>query len=245
MNLKGLSRLGATMAACALVACSAGNNGPTMASDRASITLTGLNGSDLVGKPISLTFTLPGEVGTNPTYYGLALSDSNQFVAIFDSSANAAGTITLAPTAPLQPGTSTGNITFQMCTDEYCAHVVATRQFPYTVTMFQMDTTALAIQAPSGSDAQVRLAINPRDTKGQLVFTTQDAEFLAVDHSDASSLAVTGSGRNVADGTYNGLVDIAFMVDGTAQGGQGAIPVTVSVGNSVSLTASNAGGEQL
>jgi hypothetical protein len=229
MTFNRLSRLGATMLACALAACSAGHNGPTITSDRESLTMVGLNNSALAGNPVALKFTLPGAVGPDPTYYGLALSDSNQFNAIF-TPGTASGTVTIAPVGPLPPGISKGNITLDVCTDKYCGHIVASRTIPYTVAVYALDTTALAMSATSGGSSQMRLGIVPADTNGQLVFTSSNTQFLTTDHSDASSLLITASGENVADGAYSGTIDIGYMLDGKAHGGLSSIAVSVTVG---------------
>jgi hypothetical protein len=230
MNLKRLSRLGAAMTACALAACSAGNNGPTITSDHASITLVGLNGAAMSGPTVKLTLTLPGSVGKT-TYYGLALADSNQFSADFIPGSNETATLTLTSVGQMAAGTTaSGKVTFEICSDEYCAHVLATHEIPYTATMFLVDTTPLSIQSASGADTKVQVAVAPSDTNGLLGFTSSNPDFLQVDHADPARLQVTGSGRNVADGSYSASIDIGYRVDGTLLSGQGTIPVALTVG---------------
>jgi hypothetical protein len=230
MTLKRRSRIGAAMTACALAACSAGNNGPTITSDHASITLVGLNGAAMSGPKVKLTLTLPGHVGKT-TYYGLALTDSNQFAADFVPGSDETATLTLAPVGQFASGTTaSGKVTFEICTDEYCAHIVATHEIPYTATMFLVDTTPLSIQSASGGESKVQVAVAPSDTNGLLGFTSSNPDYLQVDHADPANLWVTGSGKTVADGQYSASIDIGYRVDGTLLSGQGTIPVSLTVG---------------
>lgn len=223
-------RLGAAWLACALAACGGGGGGDSVqvTSDRSSLTLVGVNGSMAPSAPI--TFTLTGGSGT---YYGVALSDNDAFVASFEPLTDTSALVRMQAVTPLPAGTqSSGRITFKLCSDQNCAKTVWSQQIPYTMTMFSVDTSPVTLVGSEGAVSEtVSRVISPADTSGVLDFRLDGDRNISVSHSNSASVDFSGSGVGVAAGSYNATLEIGAKVDGVFQGFLYGTPVSFTVGS--------------
>jgi hypothetical protein len=232
LNTKHWLRLGAAVLACALSACGGGGGGGgddlRVTSDRNSLTLVGVNGVMPASLPI--TFTLSGGDGT---YYGMAVSDNDAFVASFNPQSDTTATVRIAPAGNVPLGTqSSGRITFKLCHDANCIDTAWSQQIPYVMTMFSLDATPVELVGHEGAVSEpVTRAINPPDTAGLLVFTLHDSTGITVDHSQPGHVAYTGSGVGLAAGSYTATHEIGYRVDGLEQSLMYGSTVSLTVGN--------------
>lgn len=230
MDTKRWLRLSAAVLACALSACGGGGGGDDLkvTSDRNSLTLVGVNGTMPPSLPI--TFTLTGGDGT---YYGMAVSDNDAFVASFNPQSDTTATVRLAPSGNVPLGTqSSGRITFKLCHDANCNNTAWSQQIPYSMTMFSVDSTPVELVGHEGAvSAPVTRAINPPDTAGLLVFTLHDSTGITVEHSQPGHVAYTGSGVGLTSGSYTATHEIGYRVDGLEQSLLYGSTVSFTVGN--------------
>lgn len=234
MKLSNWLRLGgAALVTFALSACGGGGAGSddlTITSDRDSFTLVGVNGSEMVTQPI--TFTMHGGEGT---YYGMAVSDTATFIAGFSPQSETSATVTLIRVDDVEIGTrQTGNITLRLCSDANCGKVVWSQKFPYTATMYQVDTAPIAISGHERVASEpVPVSVFPADTKGELFFGSDD-NFLAADHSAADRVDITADASELLPGSHSGAVSIGARIDGDAVPGTlGSIPVAFGVSSGI------------
>jgi hypothetical protein len=225
----GWRRLCAALFACVLASCGGGGGGDgddlSVTSDRSSLTLAGVNGVMPPSQPI--TFTLSGGSGT---YYGMAESDNDAFVASFEPVSDTVAEVRLSPGGSVPAGTqSSGQITFMLCSDEACQKKVWSKRIPYTMTMFSVDTEPVTIVGNEGAVSEpVSRAIEPPDTEGMLVFTLHDSTGITVEHTQPGQVDYIGSGVGLAEGSYTATLEVGVRVDGVVQ--------SLTYGSTVSFT---------
>ncbi len=211
MKHEGWLRLGAAALACALTACGGGGGGDNLSvtADRTALTVAGVNGSSMTSVPV--TFTLRGGEGT---YYGMAESDSDEISASFMPDWDNTAVVSIWPAKPLDIGTRrTGQVTFKLCSDEHCQHPVWSQKLPYTMTMYQVDTSPITIAGNEGAAAvPVSRTIVPADPGKELVFGSSE-EFMTVDHSAGDMVTFTASAVGLSKGIYSAEVQIGIQPD--------------------------------
>lgn len=192
---------------------------------KSSFAFQGFTGSFVTSQ--SITFTLAEGSGT---YYGLATVDKPDLFSVsFTPTGARTAVVTLTP-LKWQAGRSTGNVTFTLCNDPQCASVAWSRAVPYTMSVFSIATTEIAIGGFEGAVAPAKaITITPPDTLRQLAISTGAATpaWLSGVHDTDSTFSLTASAVGLKSGTYKSTAGISFA--GVTGGPTLSIPVSFKV----------------
>lgn len=215
--------------AIALSACSSGGGGGggggglTITVSRTSLEFVAVNGASASQ---SIDFTV---VSGSGTYYAFVVLDrAGLFSTNVYFTGPASATATLTPTSP-PLGTTTGNVTFQLCPDAACSSVAWSKAVPYTVTAFSVTTASLAFTGSEGAAAAPQaIAITPADARHELS-ATDSSSWLTVARDASNVLQVTASAEALPAGNHTAQILVA-----PAAGGPGrSIPVTFAVASGI------------
>ena len=211
-RLNAWLRLGAAAVSCALASCGGGGGG----GGGGGISVTSnANGFQLVGivpdtsTSNTVTFTLSG--GSGQTLYAAAVSgmanlqanvlltsDTQAMVTLIDGSGSDAA------------GRTTGTVTFELCSDQNCSHVVWSHDYPVMSTRFHIAADPLTLTGSEGSDTTASLAVTPPDTDHLLTASTivvpSSPAWLTAAHDSTGNFTVTASAANLAAGNYTGTL---------------------------------------
>ena len=239
MDRRNLWRLWA--AACTMCVASCGGGGGasgdsggggsalSVSGDRASFQFIGFEGAPPA--PQSINFTLQSGSGT---YYGSVVTDQpTAFDATFTPTSDTKAIVTLA-LLDNSAGAHSGNLVFRLCEDTQCAKVAWSQTIPYTVSIFRVDTSGLAIAGYEGAvQPQQTVAISPADTSHLLNVSidTDVGTWLSASHTADAAIAVVASGAGLSSGSYRGTVAVSFA--GQVNGPSVAIPVSFTVGSGI------------
>lgn len=229
MKSRNVAHLCAAMLACVLSACGGGgggNDGPSVSVNKNSISLIALNAGVLTTEDVEFTIT-----NGSGTYYAAATSDNDPVTFDVDVLSSTTAAVTVYAAQDIPAGTRhTGHITYKLCADDQCQHVVWSTSIPYTMTRYALATTGLALVSDEGGAmAPVSLAVTPPDTAHELTFASSDATDVTVDHTNPSSVVFSLANQRLAAGSYSLDVDIGFQTALSVAPDVDQIPVTLVV----------------
>jgi hypothetical protein len=210
-----------------------GQSGISVTSSISRLDFVGFVGRSTPSRTVD--FTLNGaDAGT---YYGAIVGDGQNFSSTFSYSGNSGRLrISALPKSPSQESyIASGNVTFKLCKDANCASVVWSQIMPYTVQVYAVPQSAIALQVLEGQDAPAATVnITPADTAGALVVTAWKNTWLSAVRNGDGSIKIAASAKNLAPGTYQGGVDVSFA---SSTSDRVSIPVALTVGRGIVMPA--------
>lgn len=231
MNTSTVARRCAVMLACVLSACGGGGGGGggdglSVSVSKSSISLIALNAGAMTTEDVRFTIT-----GGKGTYYAAATSDKDPMTFDVNVLSDTSAAVTAYATQDIPPGTRhAGHITYELCSDDQCQHVVWSKSIPYTMTRYALATTDLALtSAEGGAMTPVTLALAPADDAHELTFDSSDQADVAADHTDAGSVVLSLVNRALAAGSYPLDVAIGFKTALSVAPDVERIPVTLVI----------------
>jgi hypothetical protein len=178
---------------------------------------------DLIGAGTSdaqyVNATLSGGSGTY--YFRFQVDHPERFVYANADVATSSTVVISLQARRDSPGRSTGTANFDVCSDAYCAKVVATRSFSYRIATFRVAALSVALSAPQGGAATPQtFAIEPADTEGEIAIAVQQhvpaspawlsAAPQAAGTPSTSDVVVDGSANGLDLGSYSGWVNVSI-----------------------------------